>query len=550
MHPEHLTPIDSLAAPSDDGGILIWPAQPSLVNLAERNRARRTRRRLELAGRLATEWMAAGNSPPVDSGPLVFMTGHQPEFFHAGVWAKTAAMSALALASAGRGVFLIVDSDVPNRLAIDWPDDSSAICRIGSVVSRGAGGGLSYEHLGARATEQIALSMRGIPDEIRPGASTAISIFRDAFGAMEKSVTPSSHRSPYVSSWIRGVQAVDAAVGLSRAVCICISDVFEFGSEAVAADAEKNLLAGLRTVAAAFVVHLASNAPRLANAYNESLRRYRERQGIRGRQHPIPDLYVDSGLVELPFWWVSRDRPRSRLFAATDSSGAIRLMVDGAQIGSMDRSVADGLGRAESLAASLPSGLRPRALAQTMFARLFACDLFIHGIGGAKYDSITDGIIRTFFGVEPPEYACVTATLRLPTRTHGVTPLDLATARRQSRDLRYNPQRYLDEQSITEPVRQLLVRRAEAIDRSNLLHSGKSEDRQQRQAAYRAIRQANAQVIATVPEFTMRVSSRLSALEAQFASDRLAQSREWFFALHTVDALRELADGLSRRLGV
>ena len=29
-------------------------------------------------------------------------------------------------------------------------------------------------------------------------------------------------------------------------------------------------------------------------------------------------------------------------------------------------------------------------------------DLFIHGIGGAKYDELTDEIIRRFFGIEPP----------------------------------------------------------------------------------------------------------------------------------------------------
>lgn len=550
MHEQLPTPIDSLAAPNEDGGILIWPSEPLLIDLAERNRTRQTPRRLELAGRPATEWMAVGNPQAAVSGPLTFMTGHQPEFFHAGVWAKIAAMSALARASAGHSAFLIVDSDVPNRLAIDWPDDSSSYCRIGSVVARGAGGGLSYEHLGARATEGIALAMQGIPDEIRPGASTAISIFRNAFGAIDHPVTAPARRSPYVSSWIKGVQAVDAAVGLSSADYFCISEVFEFGAQALAAKRGPGQVTSLRAIAAAFVVHLALNASRFASAYNESLRRYRDRQGIRGHQHPIPNLHVDSKRIELPFWRVCGDRPRSRLFAETDSSGAVRLATEEAQIGCLDPIAAGGAARPESLAATLPSGLRPRALAQTMFARLFACDLFIHGIGGAKYDSITDDIIRTFFSVEPPEYACVTATMRLPARTHGVTPVELSTARRQSRDLLYNPQRYLDARLINEPVRQMLALRAGAIEQSNRLRSKRSKDGQQRQAAYRAIRQANAQVIAAVPELTKSASSRLLTLEAQFSSDRLARSREWFFALHTVDALRELADILSRRLGV
>ena len=48
--------------------------------------------------------------------------------------------------------------------------------------------------------------------------------------------------------------------------------------------------------------------------------------------------------------------------------------------------------------------LRPRALITTMFARLVLSDIFIHGIGGAKYDQVTDAIVRRFFAVEPPEY--------------------------------------------------------------------------------------------------------------------------------------------------
>ena len=52
--------------------------------------------------------------------------------------------------------------------------------------------------------------------------------------------------------------------------------------------------------------------------------------------------------------------------------------------------------------------LRPRALVTTMYARLMLADLFLHGIGGAKYDQLTDLIIRQFFDVQPPRGAAVT----------------------------------------------------------------------------------------------------------------------------------------------
>ena len=48
--------------------------------------------------------------------------------------------------------------------------------------------------------------------------------------------------------------------------------------------------------------------------------------------------------------------------------------------------------------------VRTRALTTTLFARLFLADLFIHGIGGAKYDELTDAILRRFYGFEPPRF--------------------------------------------------------------------------------------------------------------------------------------------------
>ena len=54
--------------------------------------------------------------------------------------------------------------------------------------------------------------------------------------------------------------------------------------------------------------------------------------------------------------------------------------------------------------------LRTRALTTTLFARLVLGDLFLHGIGGAKYDQVTDQIVRLFFGFEPPEFATISAT--------------------------------------------------------------------------------------------------------------------------------------------
>ena len=58
--------------------------------------------------------------------------------------------------------------------------------------------------------------------------------------------------------------------------------------------------------------------------------------------------------------------------------------------------------------------IRGRALVTTLFARMFLADLFIHGIGGAKYDQLTDQMIGRFLGCDAPEFMILTATMRLP----------------------------------------------------------------------------------------------------------------------------------------
>jgi hypothetical protein len=53
-------------------------------------------------------------------------------------------------------------------------------------------------------------------------------------------------------------------------------------------------------------------------------------------------------------------------------------------------------------------------LTLTMFLRLCCVDQFVHGIGGARYDQVTDRIIASHFRMEPPRFSVATGTLYLP----------------------------------------------------------------------------------------------------------------------------------------
>src|SRR5205085_10460682 len=98
--------------------------------------------------------------------------------------------------------------------------------------------------------------------------------------------------------------------------------------------------------------------------------------------------------------------------------------------------------RERATTASDVHALCPRALTLTLFARVCLGDFFIHGIGGGKYDEVTDAIIRDYFGIEPPAYQVLSATLHLPLPGFPGTSADVERAERRLRDLTWNAQRY------------------------------------------------------------------------------------------------------------
>jgi hypothetical protein len=79
-------------------------------------------------------------------------------------------------------------------------------------------------------------------------------------------------------------------------------------------------------------------------------------------------------------------------------------------------------------------------------------DLFIHGIGGAKYDELTDLIIRRFFGIEPPAYMTATATFRLPIDRPTVSLDDVRRSAQRLRDFHYRPESLLRDERIRQDV--------------------------------------------------------------------------------------------------
>ena len=76
----------------------------------------------------------------------------------------------------------------------------------------------------------------------------------------------------------------------------------------------------------------------------------------------------------------------------------------------------DGLNRVQTTIQDVRHGnqLLPQALLTTAIARSAICDLFVHGIGGWRYDNVMEHWMECWLGETVAPSACATADLRLP----------------------------------------------------------------------------------------------------------------------------------------
>jgi hypothetical protein len=282
-----------------------------------------------------------------------------------------------------------------------------------------------------------------------------------------------------------------------------------------------------------FTAHLLANLPRFWAAHNDALAAYRLAHRLRNRAQPVPDLAETDGWLEAPFWiWTTHDPLRRPVFA--QQQGEELLLTDRGQRRFTLSLTADSTAAnaAEQLALLESRGvkLRTRALATTLFARLLTSDLFLHGIGGAKYDQVTDQIAEQFFGFALPQFATASATLRLPIEHPSCDAINPGEVRQQLRGLRYHPERFL---SAPGDDARLLV-----AGKRRWLETPKSPANAR--IRHEAISQANAALQPFVEPYRREIVARRDALEKRTRANAILESREYAFCLFPREPLSAL----------
>lgn len=544
---EHPIRYRPLRAPKADRQALIEPPLSTSGELLATNRARLARAaNIEVAGlplsrlremaqhdllQAARQYTSSYRNLPGESHRLestnsitsLFLAGHQPELFHPGVWFKNFALSQIAQQQGAVAVNLVIDSDAVKQASIAVPTGSVEDPRRVSVPFDVA----QAESSLTQPTGEVPYEERAIFDH---------ALFASFAGRVRESIAPLV-QSPLIETlWPLAIEQMRAGDNLGEALAKSRHRLEgQWGLHTL--ELPQSHVCRLPAFHY-FTAHLLAHLPRVWEHYNSSLAEYRRVHHLRTPAQPLPDLAMEDQWLEAPFWcWTKENPVRRKLFAR--SSGDQVVLTDRAGWETRLDLTADGSAeRAVQQLSDLANQgvkLRTRALATTLFARLVLGDLFLHGIGGAKYDQVTDRLMAHLFDVEPPEYMTISATIKLPIERPTIDPAEPTRLRAQLRELTFSPERHV---KLSDLSSQTDRERAAAIIAEKQRWIDTAKTSQNASTRHFEIRKTSESLQTFVADLRESLHTEQAKLAARLHAESLLGSREYAFCLYEESTLR------------
>jgi hypothetical protein len=507
------------ALPAGHGQVLSRPAFEGWAALARANHAAAQSWTFSVAGVLATELrsqtrrealeVAAGFSArlgvavaaPGSSDDLIVATGHQPELYHPGVWIKDFLLQRLAEETSATAIDLVVDSDGFQVLGVSSPCMTPGVKRCQQYLAIGSANGW-YASAPVPSERDLNDFCAAADNMLASLPAPAVRHHFAAFCDDLKAALPRAENLAELVTMSR--RRYEEPAG---------SDYLELPVTQLGASRS------FRT----FVVDLALGAERFSEAYNAELADFRVVNKTRSPAQPFPDLATGDGSIELPLWLLGSEGRTSVIVRPTADGGVLLVGADGTAIASLPQDPAAATDVLEASGALIA----PKALALTTFVRLFACDLFIHGVGGGRYDRVTDGVCRRYYGVEPPEFVVASITMYLPLGAHIVTDDEVADARARLNRLEHNPDALLGEVEFdTAEERATAV--SLAAEKTGLVAAIAAPGADKKALGMR-IREVNAELAALLAPLRAGMEAEVAALEVQLSASEILTDRTYPF---------------------
>jgi hypothetical protein len=491
-------------APVEDGQFLIWPQPDELLEQTRANQRRLSSSEARIANIPLSELRARQREflGHRDQQQPLIASGHQTELYHAGVWAKDALLEAMTGPLQAAAYHFAVDTDQPKHLHLRWPtlqgDGPDAPHTVYTFPIT--------DDPEIQTAEWAALLAAPTPAHIATIAE-ALSMsrfnFQPLLGDFLLSLRRLSIETPNLASALtNAMHELSWSLGLRHHALLC-SPMWT---------SEPYL---------AFVHHILAQPIQFSSDYNQALADYRRDNKIRTQTRPMPDLHVTPTSCEVPFWLDDLNLGTRQRASVWRDGDDLALVAPSGEEFALDPKL-DGWEAAGTLSAFLRRNnirLSPRALTFTLFLRLLVVDNFVHGIGGGRYDQVTDRLIRSHFKIEPPHFAVTTATLYFPdalAQTRACLPCVASDGHR----LRH---------ALLGPRKRELVAAIDSAPRNSL----------QRRQLFTQMHQELTQAALQNPELE-RWEQHLRETEQRSIEEQTLFDRELFFAVQPRERLLEI----------
>jgi hypothetical protein len=290
--------------------------------------------------------------------PIV-MAGHQPVIYHPGLLLKLQALKRISIDTPALPIQVITDTDEGDAGLINWPRVAVGQLEIKRTSLSEVRDGNSL-HSGCRVASAQKIS----------------DLFCEIVADLDRSGLSDAAKRAKEVQWAYEALAGESLIEANSIIRSLFSDtaILEVPLSILLTETE------LRDVIGEFFV----DSNRLVATYNLTLDNYRKEHRIINPANPFPNMKVDSLGAELPLWNI-RDGRRSPVFSRTDE-----LKED-----------------------SHCNYLVTRGSITTLLLRAYCSDLFVHGLGGGKYDRFVEQFSAAYYGLTLPNFVVASRTAAL-----------------------------------------------------------------------------------------------------------------------------------------
>jgi len=385
----------------------------------------------------------------------IIQTGHQPVFFHPGIWIKNIFLNQLTkspLLDKSLGLNIILDNDICKDLNISLPTlSSTGSLKLGKVNFAPAEFFLNlpfeeYKYLSQKVTTKLTQDIIHRLKLLEAENKDILNNFKNFSQCLEDSFYLCNQNYPKAN--------LGEFLGLARRLYEkeIHPTYLEIPFSKICDDNEF----------LSFFLEITKDIRFFSKIYNKKLDEYRKLFKIRNQAQPLPNLIIKKNLIETPFWIWREGEQRRKIFILRKEEGNYLYNDSYGKIFFIKKESLKSPSLLKAFLKEKKLKIRPKALLLTLYNRLFISDLFIHGLGGAKYDLITNEIIREFFKVEPPHFLTISCTLYLDFKSSPASSdTQISTLKNKLRDLEFNPERYIENLPLTKKERNQINKMAE-----------------------------------------------------------------------------------------